>query len=94
MSLGTSQSTYSKGFSKALFLVTLAATIPAARSDFWTVVKGEQPVSVKLQRKLPPVVARNGTSVRFTAEIADPSTPPAVLPVLREKIRTLLLSAR
>jgi len=94
MSLVTSRSTSSRSFSKALLLVTLAATIPAARSDFWTLAKGEQPVSVKLVRKLPPVVARNGTTVRFTAEIADPSTPQAVLPVLREKIRTLLLGSK
>jgi len=78
----------------SLISIALAATIPTARPDFWTAMKGEQPISVKLSRKLPPVAARNGTTVQFTAEIAEPSTPQAVLPVLREKIRTLLLSGR
>jgi hypothetical protein len=78
----------------SLLAAALAVTTPSARSDFWTVVKGEQPVSVKLSRKLPPVAARNGTTVQFAAEIAEPSTPPAVLPVLREKIRTLLLGSK
>jgi len=75
-------------------ILILAVVAPLARPDFWSVAKGEQPASVKLVRKLPAVAARNGNTVHFTAEIAEPSTPAAVLPVLREKVRTLLLSGK
>jgi hypothetical protein len=75
-------------------LAFLIALFPyQAKPGFWSLAKNEQPVTVKLVRKLPPVAARNGNTVQFKAEIADKATPPEVLPVLRDKIRTLLLKA-
>lgn len=78
-----------------LILLTLfvALSFPA-RPDFWSLVGKGQPDTVKLVRKLPPVSARNGNTVKFEPEIAGNSIPPETATILREKIRTLLLNAK
>jgi tetratricopeptide (TPR) repeat protein len=80
-----------KRFVAAVVLVGLLAGAQPAKADFWS--KG-QPQTVKLIRKLPPVSLRNGSTVRFVPEIAGGSIPPDTAILLREKIRTLLLSGK
>ncbi len=64
-----------------------------ARSDFWS-LKDSHPETVKLVRKLPPVAARNGNTVRFTTEIPSSAIPQETATILRDKIRTLLLNTK
>jgi hypothetical protein len=68
--------------------------MPQAKSDFWSVKGKGELQTVELTRKLPPVAARNGRTVKFVPEIAGTSIPPETATILREKIRTLLLHAK
>ncbi len=80
---------------QSLILPVLVLTFAVpARPDFWSLVNKGQPETVKLTRKLPPVSARNGSTVQFLPEIAGNSIPAETATILREKIRTLLLNAK
>jgi hypothetical protein len=81
-----------KSFGAPLLLL-FALTYPA-NPDFWSLPNNSKPETVKLVRKLPPVSARNGNTVRFEPEIAGNSVPAEVATILKEKIRTLLLNAK
>jgi hypothetical protein len=64
-----------------------------ARPDFWS-LKDHRPETVKLVRKLPPVAARNGSTVRFITELPGATVPQETATILRDKIRTLLMDTR
>jgi hypothetical protein len=65
-----------------------------ARPDFWSTKGAGEIQTVKLTRELPPVAARKGNTVKFLAEVPASSTPPEIVNVLRDKIRTLLLNSK
>jgi hypothetical protein len=77
-----------------VILALLVICPQQARPDFWSHLSKGRPETVKLVRKLPPVAARTGNTVRFVPEIAGKSIPPETATILREKIRTLLLNAK
>ena len=82
---------------QAKFIVFLSLSLAVCFpifADFWSTINKGQPETVKLVRKLPAVAARNGSTVRFQAEIAGSSIPVETATILREKIRTLLLHSK
>lgn len=76
-----------------LFVLTTSITVPAF-PDFWSSLTNKSgPDIVKITRILPAVAARNGSTVRFEAQVVG-SIPVETGTILREQIRTLLLHAK
>jgi hypothetical protein len=77
----------------ALFVLAALVLCADGRADFWS-LKDKKPETVTLTRRLSPVAARSGTTVRFTVQATGASISPEAASILQQRVQTLLLDAK